>query len=83
MGDRMEELKGSMKEGAGKITGDTELQAEGSAQHDAASSSREMKGIGNEVKGNLKEGLGALSGDEETRTEGEADRLKGTAQRIG
>lgn len=83
MGDRMEELKGNIKEGAGKITGDSELQAEGSAQHDTAKASREMKGFGNEVKGNVKEGLGALSGDEETRAEGEADRLKGNVQRIG
>ena len=36
MGDRIDEMKGSVKQGVGKVTGDKELEAEGHAEHDAA-----------------------------------------------
>ena len=83
MGERMEELKGNIKAGAGKVTGDTELEAEGRAQHDTAKLTRETKGIGNQIKGNLEEGLGKATGDDETRARGVADRLKGDTERAG
>jgi len=83
MGDRIEEMKGSLKEGAGKLTGDKELEAEGEAQHDAAEATRQAKGVGNQVKGSVEESLGKLTGDEETQARGAADRLKGDAQRTG
>jgi uncharacterized protein YjbJ (UPF0337 family) len=83
MGDRIDEAKGSIKQGAGKITGDPHLEAEGQAEKDTAKASREAKGVGNQIKGSVEEGLGKLTGDEETRARGAADRLKGDAQRAG
>jgi uncharacterized protein YjbJ (UPF0337 family) len=83
MGDRIDEAKGNIKEGVGKLTGDTEMQAEGEAEHDTAKAKREVKGTGNAIKGNVEEGLGKVTGDEETRARGVADRIKGDTQRAG
>jgi uncharacterized protein YjbJ (UPF0337 family) len=83
MGERIDEMKGSIKEGAGKVTGNTDLQAEGEAQKDTAHASREVKGATNQIKGSVEEGLGKVTGDDETRARGTADRLKGDAERAG
>jgi len=83
MDDRLHELKGSVKQGVGKVTGNEELEAEGHAEHDTAHAAREAKGMGNQIKGRVEEGLGKVTGDEETQARGVADRLKGDAQRAG
>jgi uncharacterized protein YjbJ (UPF0337 family) len=83
MGERLDELKGNVKQGVGKATGDTDLQAEGKAEHDTARAKRETKGLGNQIKGSVEEGLGKVTGDDETRARGVADRLKGDTQRTG
>ena len=44
MGDRVDELKGNVKEGIGRITGDEDLRAEGAAESDAAEARRELEG---------------------------------------
>jgi uncharacterized protein YjbJ (UPF0337 family) len=79
----MDELKGNVKQGAGKLTGDRDMEAEGRAEHDTAHAKREVKGMGNQVKGNVEEGLGKVTGDDETRARGTADRIKGDTQRTG
>lgn len=83
MGDRMDETKGSIKEGFGKVTGNQDMQAEGRAEHDTAKGRREVKGAANQIKGNIEEGLGKVTGDDETRARGTADRIKGDTQRTG
>ena len=83
MSERTDELKGNLKQGMGKLTGDTDLEAEGKAEHDTAKASREIKGAGNQLKGSVEEGVGKLTGDEETQARGTADRLKGDSQRAG
>jgi uncharacterized protein YjbJ (UPF0337 family) len=83
MGDRIDETKGNIKEGFGKMTGDRDMQAEGRAEHDTAKARREVKGAANQVKGNVEEGLGRVTGDDETRARGTADRIKGDTQRTG
>jgi uncharacterized protein YjbJ (UPF0337 family) len=83
MGDRLDEMKGSVKQGAGKLTGDKDLEAEGHVEHDAAHGTRQAKGVGNQIKGSVEEGVGKLTGDEEARGRGAVDRLKGDAQRTG
>ena len=83
MGDRMHELKGNVKAGVGKVTGNEDLEAEGRAEHDVAHAAREAKGMGNQVKGRVEEGVGRMTGDEETEARGMADRLKGDTQRAG
>jgi uncharacterized protein YjbJ (UPF0337 family) len=83
MGERIDEAKGNIKEGVGKLTGDTDMQAEGEAEKDTAKAKREVKGTGNAIKGSVEEGLGKVTGDEETRARGTADRIKGDTQRAG
>ncbi|MBV9133765.1 MAG: CsbD family protein [Chloroflexi bacterium] len=83
MGDRIDETKGNVKEGIGKLTGNTDMQAEGRAEHDTAKARREVKGTANQVKGSVEEGLGRVTGDDETRARGTADKLKGDTQRTG
>jgi uncharacterized protein YjbJ (UPF0337 family) len=79
----MDEMKGNIKQGIGKVTGNEELEAEGKVEHDKAKASREMKGAGNQIKGSVEEGVGKVTGDEETEARGMADRLKGDTQRAG
>jgi uncharacterized protein YjbJ (UPF0337 family) len=83
MAERMDEAKGNIKQGIGKVTGDRDLETEGRAEHDTAKGKREVKGMGNQLKGSAEEGLGKVTGDEETRARGTADRLKGDAERTG
>jgi uncharacterized protein YjbJ (UPF0337 family) len=83
MGERFDEVKGNMKEGVGKMTGDRDMQAEGRTEHDVAKAKRETKGAANEVKGRAKEGLGKITGDDEMRARGTADRIKGETERTG
>ena len=83
MSERIDELKGNVKTGAGKITGDRDLEAEGRAERNTARAKREVKGVGNQVKGSVEEGLGKMTGDEESRARGAADRIKGKSQRTG
>jgi len=83
MGDRIDETKGNVKEGIGKLTGNTEMESEGRTEHDTAKATREVKGAANQVIGSVKEGLGKVTGDDETRARGIADRIKGDAERAG
>jgi uncharacterized protein YjbJ (UPF0337 family) len=83
MGDRMHEIKGDIKEGVGKVTGNEEMAAEGRVEHDSAHAARQAKGLGNQIKGHVEEGLGKATGDEDTRARGVVDRLKGDAERAG
>ena len=83
VGDRTEETKGNIKQGIGKLTGNTDMEAEGRAERDTAKAKREVKGAANQVIGSVKEGLGKVTGDDETRARGIADRIKGDAERAG
>jgi uncharacterized protein YjbJ (UPF0337 family) len=83
MSERIDETKGKIKEGIGKLKGDPELEAEGRVEHDTAKAKREAKGVGHKVKGKIEEGVGELTGDEETQARGIADRLKGESERAG
>jgi len=83
MGDRIDETKGNVKEGIGKLTGNTEMESEGRDERDTAKAKREVKGAANQVIGSVKEGLGKVTGDDETRARGIADRIKGDAERAG
>ena len=44
MRERIDEAKGNIKEGVGKMTGNRDLQAEGRAEHDTAKAKRNVKG---------------------------------------
>jgi len=58
--ERVDELKGDVKQGLGKITGNERLEAEGKAEHDVAKAKREAKGAANQVKGSVKQEIGKL-----------------------
>ncbi len=83
MSERADELKGNLKEGVGKITGNERLEAEGDAEAKGAKARRETKGTLRQAGGTLKEGIGKLTGDEATEAEGKADRLRGKTERTG
>jgi uncharacterized protein YjbJ (UPF0337 family) len=83
MSERLDEMKGDIKEGVGKVTGNRDLEAEGRAEHDTAKARRETKGAAKQVKGSVEEGLGKVTGDEETRARGTADRIRGDTERAG
>jgi len=83
MADRIDEFKGRVKEGVGKLTGDEELETEGEVQAEGARAGRKIKGAATEAGGVIKETFGKLTGDEVTEAEGKADRLKGKVERSG
>ena len=83
MRERIDETKGNIKEGLGKMTGNRDLQAEGRAEHDTAKAKRNVKGAANQAKGHIEEGLGRVTGDDETRARGVADRMRGDVERTG
>ena len=83
MGERWEELKGNVKEGAGGLTGDRSMEVEGAMQSEGARAERHFEGGVDRVTGGLKEGAGDLTGDRSLEAEGEADQRRGEARQIG
>jgi uncharacterized protein YjbJ (UPF0337 family) len=83
MSDRLDELKGNVKEGLGKVTGNERLEAEGDAEADTAKARRETKGAMRQAGGKVKEAVGDLTDDERLEAEGKADQLRGRADRLG
>jgi uncharacterized protein YjbJ (UPF0337 family) len=83
MTDRLEEFKGRVKEGAGKVTDNERLEAEGEGQAEGARAGRKIKGAAQEAGGAVKEATGKITSDEEAEAEGKADRLGGKATRSG
>jgi uncharacterized protein YjbJ (UPF0337 family) len=83
MADRTEELKGRVKEGVGKVTGDQKLEAEGKGQAEGSRAKRKIEGTLDEVGGVIKETVGKVTGNKVTEAEGKADRFEGKAERAG
>ena len=83
MGDRMEELKGSVKETVGKVSDNERLEAEGKGQKAGAKAARETKGAVNQAVGGVKDAVGDATDNERLEAEGEAQRLKGKSQSAG
>lgn len=83
MGDRIDELKGNVKGGWGKLTGDERTEAEGRAEADKAKAMRETKGAVEQAGGSVKEGVGKLTDSEQLEAEGKAERLGGKAKQAG
>jgi uncharacterized protein YjbJ (UPF0337 family) len=89
------QLKGTVKEGLGKIIGDAKLTAEGSTEREAGAAAVDdggagepaigvdtdrIAGIGHQFKGFLEEKLGHLTGNRELEATGIAEREAGKAQ---
>ena len=80
MSDRIDELKGNLKEGLGHLTGNERLEVEGEVQAEAARARRKTSGVLREAAGTVKEGIGKLTGNEVTEVEGTAEKLRGQAE---
>jgi uncharacterized protein YjbJ (UPF0337 family) len=89
------QLKGTLKEGLGKIIGDAKLTADGAAEREAGEAENvagaggdsliginkdRIAGIGHQLKGALKVGLGNITNDRELQDSGIAEREAGKAQ---
>ena len=83
MSDRLDELKGNVKAGVGKVTGNERLEASGKTEAATARGRRKTKGVLREGAGSLKEGVGDLLGNERLEVEGKAEKLRGKAERNG
>jgi len=74
------ELKGSLKEGFGKLTGNDKLEAKGRADKLEGRTKRRARGFDNEVKGTAKQAAGTLTGNTELKYEGKAQAKAGRVQ---
>ena len=83
MADRLDELKGRVKEGIGKVTGDEGLEDKGKSEAEGSRVKRKIKGAAKEAGGAVKQGAGKVVGDRRTEAEGKADRVSGKTQRSG
>ena len=81
MSDGMDETKGNINQGVGKITGNERLQAEGQADANAARAKRRVKGSLREARGELKEGIGKVTGNRSMEARGKAERRTGESDR--
>jgi uncharacterized protein YjbJ (UPF0337 family) len=81
MAGRTDEIKGGIKQGLGKLTGDDGLEAEGAAQKQAGRAKRKTGGAMREASGNVKKTAGDLLDSPTLEAEGEADRIRGKAER--
>ena len=76
-----DELKGGLKEGLGKLTGDRALEAEGTAQKTGGRARRKAGGAAAEAKGGLKEAIGDVLDSPTLKAKGKAGRVRGRAER--
>ena len=81
MAGRSDELKGGLKEGLGKLTGDEALETEGRAQKQGGRARRKVSGAVTETKGNFKQVIGNTLDSPTLEAEGQADRRRGRAER--
>jgi uncharacterized protein YjbJ (UPF0337 family) len=75
-----DELKGSLKQGLGKLTGDEALEAEGAAQKTGGRAARKASGAVNEGKGSLKGKAGDVLDSPSLKAKGLVDKAKGKLQ---
>ena len=74
------ELKGGLKEGLGKLTGNEKLKAKGRADKVEGRTQRRASALKDEVKGTAKEAAGKLTGDIDREFEGKAQAKAGRAK---
>ena len=84
---KAQELKGSLKENAGDLLDNEQMEAEGKAErlaghsrHEAAEAAERTKGAAEEVTGRVKGAVGDLLDNEQMQAEGKAEQLKGQAR---
>lgn len=84
---KVEEVKGTIKEGVGDLIGDEQMEAEGHAEkvhgqarQAVAKAEAHTKGVGEELSGKVKGAVGDLIGNEQMEAEGKVEELKGQAR---
>jgi uncharacterized protein YjbJ (UPF0337 family) len=80
MAGRSDEIKGGLKEGLGKVTGDA-LEAEGAAQKQSGRTRRKASGALHEAAGTVKRTVRDAIDSPTLEAEGEAERRAGQAER--
>jgi uncharacterized protein YjbJ (UPF0337 family) len=83
MSDRLDELKGTIKTGVGRVIGNRRLELGGQADSVLARARRKTKGVLRQVSGALREGVGQVTNDARLEAGGKSDRLRGEAERRG
>jgi uncharacterized protein YjbJ (UPF0337 family) len=81
MAGTKDEMKGGIKQGLGKLTGDEALEAEGAMQKTSRRAARKSSGAAHEMKGNIKKAAGDLLDSPTLQAEGEADKVRGKIER--
>jgi uncharacterized protein YjbJ (UPF0337 family) len=74
------ELKGSVKEGIGKVVGNEKLEAKGRAEKLQGRTRRRAGALPKEVKGTAKEAAGKMTGNIDLEYEGKAEAKVGREQ---
>ena len=74
------ELKGGLKEGVGKLTGNEKLEAKGRAEKTKGRVERRAGALPKEAKGTAKEAAGKLTGNIDLEYEGKAQAKAGREQ---
>jgi uncharacterized protein YjbJ (UPF0337 family) len=83
----IQEVRGRVKAGLGKLTGHKRTEAEGhadvfkgAAKQEAAKATEQAKGMLEELSGSVKSSVGQLLDDKAMETEGQAKELQGKAR---
>jgi uncharacterized protein YjbJ (UPF0337 family) len=79
MAGRGKEIKGGLKEGAGKLLGNEKLESKGGAEKTAGRTRRRAGGAAKEAVGTTKEAAGKLTRDKDLELKGKAQREAGLA----
>lgn len=83
MGDRVDELKGNVKEGVGDLTGNDEMKREGEQESATAKAKRETEGAVDKAAGKVQEEWGDLTDDASNEAKGKARQVEGEAKQAG
>jgi uncharacterized protein YjbJ (UPF0337 family) len=83
MGDRIDELKGNVKDTVGDLTDNEEMEREGEAEAASAKAKRETEGAADKVGGKIQEEWGDLTDDSSTEAKGKARQVEGDVKQAG
>ncbi len=83
MGNRTDELQGHIKQGLGRLTGNEEMERDGSGQVEKARVQRQAEGAVDKAAGTVEEAVGDVAGDTETELKGKARQVEGDVKRAG
>lgn len=83
MGDRLDEIKGKVKDTVGDLTGNEEMEREGEAEATQNKAERETEGAVDNAKGKAQETWGDLTDDDSSEAKGKARQVEGDIKQAG